>query len=137
MTSDWEGKAKTDTSGWSYAADFTDTKDQIRARIGDMDEDDPLLLDDEIEAAYDEAESVIDGALLAARWAAARLARSYDRKIGKMSMSHSQRHAQMLQTIESLKDEIREASSTWSVPSSIGTVSDVSNYPRVWEHSDA
>lgn len=129
-----------DISGaiWTYAADFSTTRDQIRVRIGDVDVNDPLLLDDEIAQAYVEGETVLKASLVAARWCAAKLAREFDKTIGKMSTKRSQRHAAMLQLIADLQEEIKQDawSCTWSSARTMAAVTDTTAFPAFFRPTD-
>ena len=100
----------------TYTPDFTTTRDQIRVKIGDTDTNDMLLYDDELAQAYAEGGSILAASILACRWCIAKLAREFDKSIGKMSTSRSQRHAAFLTTLETLRAESRETTLGWAIP---------------------
>jgi hypothetical protein len=112
---------------WTYSSDFTTTRDQIRVMVGDVDSTDPLLNDSEIAQAYALEGSVLDGAILAAQWAAAKMARDPDTNFDGISTKRSQRHAMMLQTITRLEARRARGSLDFTPPSSseISQVRDV------------
>lgn len=112
---------------WTYNSDFTTTRDQIRVMVGDVDSTDPLLNDSEIAQAYALEETVLDASILAAQWAAAKMARDPDTNFDGISTKRSQRHAMMLETISRLEARKARGNIDFTPPSSseISQVRDV------------
>lgn len=105
--------------------------------IGDTDvTTDPILSDEAIAFYYAQAGSdLLGGAIKAAKAAAAKLAREFDRDIDGLKTSRSQRHKAMLNVIEALENEAARENASYTVPES-GTVADVAGYPTELEHTD-
>lgn len=124
---------------YTFAADFSLVRDQIRQYIGDVDVvTDPILSDEAIAFYYAQAGSeLLPGAIKAAKAAAAKLAREFDKDIDGLKTSRSQRHKAMLNIIAALEDEkAREDSACITIPSASGQVADVAGYPKELEHTD-
>ncbi len=68
--------------------------DKIRTWVGDTDEADPLLTNDELEYAVAEGGTIKGAAALAAEWISAKFARQADKSVGDLSISYSQRAKQ-------------------------------------------
>ncbi|MCK9571046.1 hypothetical protein M0R72_19010 [Candidatus Pacearchaeota archaeon] len=122
---------------YTFAADFSLIRDQIRDMIGDTDvTNDPILSDEAIAFYYAQAgNDLAGGALKAAKAAAAKLAREFDKDIDGLKTSRSQRHKAMLNVIAALEDEAARENASYTVPES-GTVADVAGYPIEMEHTD-
>ncbi len=75
------------------------------------------------------------GTDVAARAAAAKLAKEFDRDLDGLKTSRSQRHKAMLDTIAQLEAEQAQGNYTFTAPS-VGTVADVANYPTEFELSN-
>jgi hypothetical protein len=113
---------------WTYDADFTTVKDQIRFLIGDTDESDPLLEDSEIEFMSSMSSSVHIAAAKACRAIAVKLGRQVDYSIGDLSEKLSQRAAAYLQMAMQLDADASRASFSSGVPS-VGFVTDGATMP--------
>ncbi len=68
--------------------------DKIRTWVGDTNEADPLLTDNELEYALAEGGTIKGAAALAAEWISAKFARQADKSVGDLSISYSQRAQQ-------------------------------------------
>ena len=76
---------------WSYSGDPSSSyKDAVRLLIGDTDESDQLLTDEEINYLISVGGSAEYGAVLAAESISAKLSRLADVKVGELSKSASQ-----------------------------------------------
>lgn len=124
---------------YTFEADFSLVRDQIRQMIGDvLMTTDPLISDEAIAFFYAQANSdLLGGALKAARAAAAKLSLEFDKNLDGLSTSRSQRHKAMLDTIAQLESEQMQGNFTFTVPE-IGTTADADadNYPPIFEHTD-
>jgi hypothetical protein len=122
---------------YTFVADFSLVRDQIRQLIGDVEvTTDPILSDEAIAFFYAQAgDDLVAGALKAAKAAAAKLAREFDKDLDGQKTSRSQRHKAMLNVIAALEDEAARENASYIVPDS-GEVADVVGYPRAFEHSD-
>jgi hypothetical protein len=122
---------------YTFAADFSLIRDQIRDMLGDVDvATDPILSDEAIAFYYAQAGSdLLGGALKAAKAAAAKLAREFDRDIDGLKTSRSQRHKAMLNVIAALEDEAARENASYTAPEA-GQVADVAGYPTEMEHTD-
>lgn len=120
---------------WTFDEDFDTVNDQIRQMIGDIISTDPLISDEAIAFFYARGGTLIDGAILAARSAAAKLALEFDKNLDGLSTHRSQRHKAMLDTIAQLEAEKTQSNFTFTVPE-IGTIADEGNYPTEFEESD-
>lgn len=122
---------------YTFAADFSLVRDQIRDMIGDVDvTTDPILSDQAIAFYYAQAgNDLVGGALKAAKAAAAKLAREFDKDIDGLKTSRSQRHKAMLNVIAALEDEAAREGFSYTAPEA-GQVADVAGYPRELEHTD-
>lgn len=78
---------------WSYDPDQlqTDPKDQVRFLVGDVVESQPLVQDEEIMFALDQAKNVYDAAALICESIAGMFSRQVDRQTGDVRTSFSQR----------------------------------------------
>jgi hypothetical protein len=127
---------------YTFAADFSLVRDQIRQMIGDvLVTTDPLISDEAIAFFYLNAgNSLPGGALKSAKAAAAKLSLEYDKDLDGLKTSRSQRHKAMLDTIAQLEAEQAIGDFTFTVPASgstsDGQVSDVANYPKALVHTD-
>jgi hypothetical protein len=125
---------------WTFDADFTVVRDQIRQMIGDVDIDDPLISDEAIAFFYAQAGTATGGALRAAKAAAAKLAREFDKDIDGLSTSRSQRHKAMISIIEQLEKDVATEDAaenlSFTLPDASGAVADVEGYPVEFEPSD-
>ncbi len=121
----------------TYTPDFTTTRDQIRLKIGDPDSSGAYVLyDDEIEQAYAEGGSIIQGAILACRWMIAKLASSqFDKDIDGLSTKRSQRVSQIKDLLGVLQAEALTTATTWTKPS-LTRVSDTKQYPKIFHVND-
>lgn len=121
---------------WTFTPDYTLVRDQIRSMVGDIDSTDPLLDDAAIAFYYAQAgNDLTGGALKAAKAAAAKLAREFDKDIDGLKTSRSQRHKAMLNVIAALEDEAAREGFSYTVPEA-GQVADVAGYPTEMEHTD-
>jgi hypothetical protein len=124
---------------YSFSADFSVIKDQIRQMIGDvLVTTDPLLSDEAIAFFYAQAgNDLVGGALKAARAAAAKLSLEFDKNLDGLSTSRSQRHKAMLDTIAQLEADQVQGNFAFTVPE-IGTTADADadNYPLIFEPTD-
>jgi hypothetical protein len=122
---------------YTFSADFSLVRDQIRDMIGDVDvATDPILSDEAIAFYYVQAgNDLVGGALKAAKAAAAKLAREFDKDIDGLKTSRSQRHKAMLNVITTLEDEAAREGFSYTVPE-VGQVADVAGYPPELEHTD-
>jgi hypothetical protein len=120
---------------YTFSADFTKINDQIRQMIGDVDvSTDPILSDEAIAFFYSLAgNDLLGGAVKAAKSAAAKLAREFDRDLDGLVTKRSQRHAAMLATIDQLESDQSAGQLDFTAPS-VGTVK--GNYPMEFESSD-
>jgi hypothetical protein len=137
---DWSGTGTASPSPimgtWTFAADFTLIRDQIRQMIGDIISSDPLISDEAIAFFYARSGSdLAAGALLAARAAAAKLALEFDKDIDGLKTSRSQRHKAMLDTIAHLEAEQAAGNFDFTMPTS-GAVADSENYPNEFVPTD-
>jgi hypothetical protein len=123
---------------YTFAADFSLVRDQIRQMIGDVDVvTDPILSDEAIAFYYAQAGSdLLAGALKAAKAAAAKLTREFDKDIDGLKTSRSQRHKAMLNVIAALEDEAAREGFSYTVPDASESVADVAGYPQEMEHTD-
>lgn len=123
---------------YTFSADFTVVRDQIRQLIGDVDvTTDPILSDEAIAFFYAQAGSdLLGGALKAAKAAAAKLAREFDKDLDGLKTSRSQRHKAMLDVIASLESEQAAGNFAFTVPDASEQVGDVGGYPVEMEHTD-
>jgi hypothetical protein len=104
---------------YTFAADFSLVRDQIRQMIGDT----AVTTD------------LIGGAILAARAAAAKLALECDVVASKAQANRSQRHVAMLDTIAQLEAE-RFLENFGFESIDVGKVADSENYPKAFESTD-
>ena len=123
---------------YTFAADFSLVRDQIRQLIGDVEvTTDPLISDEAIAFFYAQAGSdLVGGALKAAKAAAAKLAREFDKDLDGLKTSRSQRHKAMLDVIASLESEQAAGNFAFTAPDAAGQVGDVGGYPGALEHTD-
>lgn len=89
---------------WSYQDTMPRDIDKVRFYLGDTVSADPLLSDQEIEFALSEAGSPRGAAVLCANRLAAQWSRLADLKEGQLSISYSQKSAQMLAIGEAITD---------------------------------
>jgi hypothetical protein len=122
---------------YTFAADFSLVRDQIRDMVGDTDvATDPILSDEAIAFYYAQAgNDLVGGALKAAKAAAAKLAREFDKDIDGLKTSRSQRHKAMLNVIEALENEAARGDATYTAPEA-GQVADVAGYPDEFEPTE-
>jgi hypothetical protein len=122
---------------YTFAADFSLVRDQIRQMIGDTAvTTDPLNSDEAIAFFYIRAgNDLIGGAILAARAAAAKLALECDVVASKAQANRSQRHVAMLDTIAQLEAE-RFLENFGFESIDVGKVADSENYPKAFESTD-
>jgi hypothetical protein len=122
---------------YTFAADFSLVRDQIRQMIGDvLVTTDPLVSDEAIAFFYARAgNDLVVGALMAAKAAAAKLALEFDKDIDGLKTSRSQRHKAMMDVIAALEDEQARETSSFVVPEA-GQVADVAGYPKEFESTD-
>ncbi len=122
---------------YTFAADFSLVRDQIRGMIGDVDvTTDPILSDEAIAFFYAQAGSdLLGGALKAAKAAAAKLAKEFDKDIDGLKTSRSQRHKAMLNVIAALEDEAAMENASFTAPEA-GQVADVAGYPDEFESTE-
>jgi len=113
---------------WTYDADFTTAKDQIRFLIGDTDPADPFLLDAEIAFFASAASSVHVAAAKACRAIAAKLSRQVDYSIGDLSEKLRQRVDGYYKLAAQLETDASRASFSSGVPS-VGFVTDGATMP--------
>jgi hypothetical protein len=123
---------------YTFSADFSLVRDQIRDMIGDVDvTTDPILSDEAIAFYYSQAGSdLLGSAIKAAKAAAAKLAREFDRDLDGLKTSRSQRHKAMLNVIEALENEQARENASFTVPDASEQVGDVGGYPKEMEHTD-
>ena len=76
------------------------------------------------------------GALKAAKAAAAKLAREFDKDLDGLKTSRSQRHKAMLDVIANLEAEIANVNYAFSKLDASEQVGDVGGYPIEMEHTD-
>jgi hypothetical protein len=128
------------TGTWTFASDYTLVRDQIRSMIGDIDSNDPLISDEAIAFFYAQAGTATGGALRAAKAAAAKLAREFDKDIDGLSTSRSQRHKAMISIIEQLEKDVADEDAaenlSFTMPDASAEVADVDGYPVEFEPSD-
>jgi hypothetical protein len=88
----------------SYSGDpESTTRDWVRARIGDVDEEQEFLADAEYDSIIDAAgDSPVASALEAIRWILARLSRHVDYRMHGVTVSASQAREHFLQTMQDL-----------------------------------
>jgi len=80
---------------WSYSGDPTSSqRDEVRFLIGDVDEGEPLLSDEEIGYLLSKTGDVRRAAAQAARAIAARFSRQVDEAVGDIRLSLSKRAEQ-------------------------------------------
>jgi len=91
---------------WTFEEDFTEVRDQMRSKIGDIITSDPLISDEALAFYYSDAgNDLLEGSIRAARAAAARLAHECDTTASRATSAKSQRHKAMLEVITQLKTE--------------------------------
>lgn len=102
---------------WTYdSADLTTELNQVRLRIGDTNELDQQLSDEEIQSFIDMSSSVDGAVVLCLRSLAAKYARYTDKWVGNLKVLASQRHRHYLQQLEAATT----ASGAIGVPSAGG-----------------
>lgn len=89
---------------WTYDETVLDTNPiyQVRLKLGDVNENDPQLQDEEIQLLLDQTDSVNGATMQGARLLAARYARSVDKWVGDLKILASQRHRAYLELSKSL-----------------------------------
>lgn len=100
---------------WSYNVEELDTslKDQIRLKLGDTDENDPILQDEEIMYYVGSAEEVTSELLIKCVTACiSRLGSLPEYKLGPYEEKHSNR----LATLKALKDELENEENSLHSP---------------------
>jgi hypothetical protein len=121
---------------YTFVADFSLVRDQIRQMVGDvMITTDPLVSDEAIAFFYARGGTVLAGAILAAKAAAAKLALECDKVASKAQSKRSQRHIAMLDTIAHLEAEQAAGNFAFTIPEG-GQVADVAGYPGELECTD-
>ena len=102
---------------WSYSGDpSTSDKDAVRYLIGDTDEDNPLVNDEEIEYILSIEGNVIRAGAMVAESIAGKFSRRADRTIGDYSEKFSQIHQQYLSLAEKLRRQAKFKSSFKAIP---------------------
>lgn len=89
---------------FSYALDLITDKDKVRLTIGDTDGDSPALQDEEIEYFLSIYTSVKSSALACVETLIGRYAGGFDRSLGPLSLSLSQRYEHWKQVRMLLKE---------------------------------
>lgn len=88
---------------WTYTPDdLTDPVNRVRLMIGDTNEADKQLYDEEIQTFLDSTSSELGAAGLAARALAGRYARAVDKWVGDLKLLASQRYRHYLDLVENL-----------------------------------
>lgn len=91
---------------WSYSGDpSTSKKDEVRFLIGDTDQDDQLLQDEEIEYLLSVESNVYRAASKAARSIAAKFSREAEKSIGDYSIKANQRAEAYKRLMKDLEEE--------------------------------
>ena len=89
---------------WSYSQDPSiSTKDEVRFYVGDTDDTDQQVQNEEIEWAITETASARGAAALVARAIAAKYARLADQSVGDLRFSYSQRQEHYTDLAERLE----------------------------------
>lgn len=102
---------------WSYSGDpATSDKDAVRYLIGDTDEDNPLVEDEEIDYTLSIENNVIRASAMVAESIAGKFSRKADRTIGDYSESFSQIHQQYLSLAEKLRRQSKFKNSFKAIP---------------------
>lgn len=98
---------------WSYYAGGG-TRDWIRFVIGDTDEDDELLQDEEIDAALSNEGNKYAAAAICADAIAAKFAREADKTVGPLSISASQKGERYLKLADKLRKQTGRRVAAWA-----------------------
>ena len=92
---------------FTYSGNPSDSlKDEVRFRIGDTEDDFPMLLDNEIEFLLSSNnDNVLNTCIAACNVILAKLAKEVTYKIGPESVNASDRHTQYKSTLKTLMEE--------------------------------
>lgn len=91
-------------------------RDKVRLLIGDTDEDDPLIYDQEIAFFLEEFGGVRAAAAAAARAIAAKFSRLADKQVGDLSLKMSQKAKAYLDLAGSLNDGTGRTAALLAIP---------------------
>ena len=91
---------------WGYNPTLPTARDWVRWRIGDTDSTDPLLTDEEIDAAVALEGNRYLAAALSAESIAAKFAREADKRVGPLAISASQKAQTYTKLAKRLRTEI-------------------------------
>lgn len=86
---------------WSYNLQLTANKDKLRLMIGDTDQDDPLMSDEELAYLISTHGSLESAAAAVCHSLAAKYARYADKQVGDLRLSLSQRAKQFYEMAKS------------------------------------
>jgi len=103
---------------WSYNSALTTDKDRVRFLVGDTNESDKLLQDEEIEYLLTETTNVLLVASRAAKAIAARFSRQADKAVGDLRISLSQKAQAYMVLAADLEKRALTSSAcpTWQEP---------------------
>jgi len=103
---------------WSYNSALTTDKDKVRFYIGDTDQTNQLLQDEEINFLLTEITNVLLAAAYAAKAVAAKFSRQADKAVGDLRISLSQKAQTYMALAADLEKRATTASAypTWQEP---------------------
>ncbi|MBW2672586.1 MAG: hypothetical protein JRD89_04105 [Deltaproteobacteria bacterium] len=103
---------------WSYDSTLPTDKDKVRFHIGDTDQSDQLLQDEEISYLLGETTNVLLAASRAAKAIAARFSRQADKAVGDLRISLSQKAQAYMSLAADLEKRALTSSAcpTWQKP---------------------
>ncbi len=106
---------------WTYSGDpASSDKDAVRFYIGDTDNSDQLLQDEEISFLLTTESSILDTAVAAAEGIAAKFSRKADKAVGDLKISLSQKADKYF----TLADKLRQRAGILAVPFAGGLTQD-------------
>jgi len=125
---------------WSYGGDPTNDKvDEVRFLVGDTDEDDPLISDEEIEYMLSLHSDAVLAASFVALTIAAKFSRLASKSLGKMSIQLNQKaqayHQLSQELYKRYQQQLTGSTTTVTMPS-ISQVRDAVGYPAALLHTD-
>jgi len=103
---------------WSYNSELTTDKDKVRFYIGDTDQTDQLLQDEEINSLLTKTTNVLLAAVHAAKAIAAKFSRQADKSVGDLRISLSQKAQTYMALAADLEKRALTSSTcpTWQEP---------------------
>jgi len=103
---------------WSYDSSLTTDKDKVRFYIGDTDQTDQLLQDEELSFLLTEMSNVLLAAAYAAKAIAAKFSRQADKAVGDLRISLSQKAQAYVSLAADLEKRALTSSAcpTWQEP---------------------